>query len=73
MTKAHSEAGDNGGRCESCNELDTVFQRQSTVKIYMGGGLGRGTMWVCDRCLTFVEKVHFLRVLLERIARRRRA
>ena len=72
MTKAHSETDDNAGRCESCNELDTVFMRQSTVSLRLGGGLGRGTMWVCDACRVFVLRLSFLRELLERIMRWRR-
>jgi len=36
MTKAHSEPGDNNGRCAGCDGY--------------GGGLGQGTMWLCASC-----------------------
>jgi hypothetical protein len=51
MTKAHSELGDNGGRCESCDLPETIHQSQSTIPVFLGGGLGCGTMWVCPKCL----------------------
>ena len=47
MTKARSELGDNAGRCESCDRPETVHMRQTTIPVYLGGGLGWGTMWVC--------------------------
>lgn len=51
MTKAHSEPGDNDGLCESCNDPATKHQGQSTYPVMLGGGLGRGTMWLCAKCL----------------------
>ena len=51
MTKARSELGDNAGRCESCDRPETVHMRQTTIPVYLGGGLGWGTMWVCPDCL----------------------
>jgi hypothetical protein len=51
MTKAHSEVGDNGGRCESCDGPETPYQTQETYPVMLGGGLGRGTMWLCPECL----------------------
>ena len=49
MTKAHSEAGDNNGNCELCQKADGG--RQSTVPVMLDGGLGMGTMWMCERCI----------------------
>jgi hypothetical protein len=51
MTKANSEVSDNGGRCESCDDPETVHQIQETYPILLGGGLGFGTMWLCPKCL----------------------
>lgn len=51
MTKAHSEPGDNGGRCEGCNRPETEFQTQVTWPVLLGGGLGWGTMWLCAACV----------------------
>ncbi len=53
MTKAHSEADDNGGRCEMCNRDDGG--RQSTMPVFLGGGLGQGTMWQCARCVQAIK------------------
>jgi len=50
MTKAHSELSDNGGRCESCNRPESQFEAQTTFRVFLGGGLGWGTMWLCDAC-----------------------
>lgn len=50
MTKAHSEAGDNGGICEGCNDPETKHQFQQTFPVELGGGLGAGTMWLCPKC-----------------------
>ncbi len=49
MTKAHSEAGDNNGNCEACDKADGGSQQ--TVSVMLGGGLGMGTMWMCQRCV----------------------
>lgn len=49
MTKAHSEAGDNGGRCESCDRPETEFETQVTYPVLLAG-LGMGTMWLCPKC-----------------------
>lgn len=72
MTSRKSYVDDNGGRCEACNREDTVFQRQSTIRVYLGGGLGPGTMWVCDVCRPVCLKRQLLHGLLERIAVRGR-
>jgi hypothetical protein len=50
MTKAHSEVGDNGGRCEGCDDPKTVGESQSAFPVMLGGGLGEGTMWLCNEC-----------------------
>ncbi len=50
MTKAYSEAGDNGGRCERCNDPSTINQAQDAVPVLLGGGLGTGSMWLCRGC-----------------------
>lgn len=50
MTKAHSTIHDNGGRCESCDRPETVYMGQTTIPVYLAGGLGWGTMWVCPDC-----------------------
>ena len=50
MTKAHSEVPDNGGRCSSCNLPESAYMSQSPVPVYLGGGLGWGTMWMCPAC-----------------------
>jgi hypothetical protein len=50
MTHRHSELGDNGGLCESCNRPETRHQPQSAEPVYLGGGLGWGIMWLCPSC-----------------------
>ena len=53
MTKAYSEAGDNGGRCESCNQPETELQTQQTYPVKLADGSGgyvHGTMWLCPAC-----------------------
>ena len=40
MTKAYSEAGDNGGRCESCNQPETELQTQQTYPVKLADGSG---------------------------------
>lgn len=55
MTDRHSEAGDNQGRCESCNDPKTTYQRQSTFPVYLAA-MGWGTLWLCDACLTVEQK-----------------
>ena len=51
MTKAKSFLSDNGGRCESCDLPETQYQMQETYPVFLGGGLGWGTMWLCPKCL----------------------
>ena len=50
MTKPYVQTGDNGGRCERCDEDNTVGQPQTAVDVLLGGGMGWGQMWVCDKC-----------------------
>ena len=50
MTKAYSELNDNGGCCERCNDPATINQVQTAHKIFLGGGLGWGTLWLCPKC-----------------------
>lgn len=50
MTKAYSTLGDNGGRCEGCDRPESVHESQSKVDVLLGGGLGWGTMWLCNKC-----------------------
>jgi hypoxanthine phosphoribosyltransferase len=50
MTKAHSDIGDNGGRCEKCDRPESVYELQRTHPVYLAGGLGWGTMWLCPSC-----------------------
>lgn len=52
MTKAHSRLQDNGGRCEVCDRPETAHMPQQTVPVFLGGGLGWGTMWACNECLS---------------------
>lgn len=54
MTKPWSAAGDNGGRCESCDRPETVNQVQQTYPLRMTGESGpvSGTMWLCPQCLS---------------------
>lgn len=56
MTKLHSTAGDNDGRCESCDQ-EVAVQRCVPVLMGLMGGFGAGggaawgTMWLCAKCL----------------------
>lgn len=56
MTKLYSTPGDNGGRCEVCNEPGSEYRSQTTVPVQLagfgpgGGGPAWGTMWCCDAC-----------------------
>jgi len=56
MTKKKAELSDNNGFCERCNDPKTKGQPQSTIAVYLGGGLGWGKMWVCSECY---EKHYF--------------
>lgn len=61
MTKLHSELDDNNGLCEACSSPETLYQRQSRVKVLLAGfgaagGPATGTMWVCTKCKPEVEK-----------------
>lgn len=59
MTMPHSEAGDNGGRCECCDRKGSEYLPQSTYPVYLGGYAGgpvRGTMWLCDECRSVIEE-----------------
>jgi hypothetical protein len=51
VTKAHSELDDNDGRCERCNRPETKGLMQTAEPVYLVGGLGWGTMWLCNECL----------------------
>ncbi len=51
MTKAYSSPDDNGGRCESCNRPESVYEPQSGVKVLLGGGIGWSTMYLCPSCV----------------------
>lgn len=51
MTKAKSYIDDNGGRCESCNRPESAYEMQEKVDVFLGGGLGNGTMWKCKTCI----------------------
>jgi hypothetical protein len=55
MTKAKSGPFDNGMICESCNDPKTSGCPQTKYKVFLGGGLGWGDMWMCEACL---EKAH---------------
>lgn len=50
MTKAYSTFDDNGGLCEGCSRPETKHQAQTTVPVFLAGGLGWGTMWMCSNC-----------------------
>lgn len=52
MTKRKSYINDNGGRCESCNRPESIYEVQRTWPVLLGGGLGWGTMWLCPKCYT---------------------
>jgi hypothetical protein len=65
MTKAFSSLDDNGGLCESCNDPETKHKVQRTHPVFLGGGLGWGTMWMCDACYN-------KRTSLEEIIKRQR-
>lgn len=56
MTKKHSELGDNNGLCERCNREETRHQMQQAMPVYLGGGLGWGTMWCCAQCIAESKK-----------------
>jgi hypothetical protein len=51
MTKKYSDLHDNNGLCESCNDPKTKYSGQTAYPVYLGGGLGLGTMWLCEKCL----------------------
>ncbi len=51
MTKRGLSVGDNGGRCESCNELGSEYRMQTGYPVLLGGGIGWGKMWLCPKCL----------------------
>lgn len=51
MTKAYSAIDDNDGRCESCDDLKTVGEIQVPYPVFLGGGVGWGTMWLCAKCV----------------------
>ena len=51
MTKPYSKPDDNRGRCECCNKPETEHQAQTAYPVMLGGGMGKGTMWLCDKCL----------------------
>jgi len=48
MTSKHSSLHDNMGNCERCDQPKTV---QRAVPVLLGGGIGWGTMWMCDECI----------------------
>lgn len=50
MTKATSSLHDNGGRCEDCDDPETVYKPQTSFPVRLGGDLGWGTMWLCAAC-----------------------
>jgi hypothetical protein len=50
MTKAYSKLYDNNGLCEGCNLPETARMPQRKCPVMLGGGLGMGTMWLCDTC-----------------------
>ena len=50
MTKPYSMPDDNGGRCESCDDPATVYQKQNKYPVMLGGGMGMGTTWKCRKC-----------------------
>jgi hypothetical protein len=52
MTKPGLGVGDNGGRCESCDDPETAGKPQTGHPVLLGGGLGWGKMWLCPKCLT---------------------
>lgn len=56
MTKKWSDMSDNNGLCESCNDPSTKNGPQSTYPVFLGGGLGWGTMWLCPVCLEKSKK-----------------
>lgn len=50
MSDRRSHGGDNGGRCEGCDDPATIYQPQTTYPVMLGGGIGTGTMWLCPKC-----------------------
>jgi len=50
MTKAFSSLEDNCGLCELCDDPKTLHEQQQTFPVLLGGGLGWGTMWLCNEC-----------------------
>ena len=51
MTKAYSQLGDNDGVCEGCNCPGTEYDVQTKYPVFLGGGMGWGTLWLCSKCL----------------------
>jgi hypothetical protein len=56
VTKAKSGPFDNGMICESCNDPKTSGCPQTKYRLFLGGGLGWGDMWMCDACLEKAEQ-----------------
>jgi hypothetical protein len=50
VSDAKSHLDDNGGRCEGCNRPETVYQTQTACPVFLGGGMGWGTLWLCHAC-----------------------
>jgi len=51
MTKSGLDIADNGGRCESCDSPESVYEMQTGYPVLLGGGIGWGKMWLCPNCL----------------------
>lgn len=56
MTNKYSEAGDNNGLCELCSSIVTLFEKQQTYPVLLGGGIGWGTLWTCAGCRALLEE-----------------
>jgi hypothetical protein len=48
MTDRRARLQDNDGKCERCDSNAP----QIAVPVLLGGGMGWGTMWMCQRCIT---------------------
>lgn len=67
MTKAHSEADDNNGRCEGCDAVETFDQEQRTYPTVIFGGAG--TLWLCLTCLATRRPAVVINQLVRRSGR----
>jgi predicted ATPase len=55
MTNKNASLSDNNGICEGCGDPATKGRPQTSVPVYLAGGLGWGKLWLCDACRALRE------------------